>query len=193
QVHLRYGDPRTEVQGALFDLRPAEQAADEPCSRHRRDDFQARRDTRPGRPESQTDEVTTVGLTLRVRYRLTLRVRPTLALTGTAMNTPELDPVWSPYSPTREAPWDLRRGVHLQRRAGFAAPWAELQRDLKDGPARSLDRVLSGQSRENVPSNFASLTERLADTAVSGDDPGRLKAWWVYRMLFGPDPLAERL
>ena len=24
-------------------------------------------------------------------------------------------------------------------------------------------------------------------------EPNRLKGWWVYRMLFGPDPLSERL
>ena len=33
----------------------------------------------------------------------------------------------------------------------------------------------------------------LADAAVTSGDPARLKAWWVYRMLFGPDPLGERL
>src|SRR5262249_24944887 len=27
----------------------------------------------------------------------------------------------------------------------------------------------------------------------SAGEPGRLKAWWIYRMLFGPDPLSERL
>ena len=59
---------------------------------------------------------------------------------------------WAPYSPTKEAPWDLRRVVHLHRRAGFAATWGEIQRDLKDGPAASIDRVLSGKSRsQGVP------------------------------------------
>jgi hypothetical protein len=38
---------------------------------------------------------------------------------------------WARYEPTTEAPWDLRRVVHLHRRAGFAATWDELQRDLK--------------------------------------------------------------
>ena len=46
-----------------------------------------------------------------------------------------------------EAPWDLRRVVHLHRRAGFAATWAEIQRDLKDGPEASIERVLTGTSR----------------------------------------------
>ncbi len=93
-----------------------------------------------------------------------------------------------------QAPWDLRRVVHLHRRAGFAATWDELQRDLKDGPDASIDRLLNSTSRiRGVPDDFESIAALLADAAVAADDPARLKAWWVYRMLFGPDPLGERL
>jgi uncharacterized protein (DUF1800 family) len=82
----------------------------------------------------------------------------------------------------------------LHRRAGFAATWDELQRDLKDGPQPSIDHLLAGKSRlSGVPAEFESTAKLLADAAVSSNDPGRLKACWVYRMLFGPDPLAERL
>src|SRR5262249_45220699 len=103
-------------------------------------------------------------------------------------------PPWVPYTPTREAPWDLRRVVHLHRRAGFAATWAELQRDLQDGPERSVGRLLAGTSRsEGVPADFERRASSLAQAAVAVRSPGRLKAWWVYRMLFGPDPLCERL
>ncbi len=98
------------------------------------------------------------------------------------------------YEPTAEAPWDRRRVVHLHRRAGFAATWDEIERDLKDGPRASIDRLLQGKSRtRGVPDDFASIATLLADTAVAANDPARLKAWWVYRMLFGPDPLGERL
>ena len=98
---------------------------------------------------------------------------------------------WAAYEPTKGAPWDLRRVAHLRRRAGFAATWDELQRDLKDGPKASIDRLLAGQARSRgVPENFDEVSTVLAETA---DEAGRLKAWWVYRMLFGPDPLTERL
>jgi uncharacterized protein (DUF1800 family) len=98
---------------------------------------------------------------------------------------------WRPYAPDGEAPWDLRRVVHLHRRAGFAATWQEAQRDLKDGPEKSTGRLLEGRSRAvGVPEDFEPFASALADNA---DGPGRLKAWWVYRMLFGPDPLGERL
>src|SRR5262249_56714452 len=47
---------------------------------------------------------------------------------------------------------------------------------------------------EGVPENFAETAEvTLGPSAASSRDPARLKAWWVYRMLFGPDPLTERL
>jgi hypothetical protein len=101
------------------------------------------------------------------------------------------DNPWAPYAPTKEAPWDLRRVVHLHRRAGFAATWDEIRRDLRDGPAPSIDRVLAGKSRsQGVPEEFDRTAGVLRDTAA---EPERLKAWWVYRMLFGPDPLTERL
>src|SRR5215470_12875208 len=98
--------------------------------------------------------------------------------------------LWAPFAPDGEAPWDLRRVVHLHRRAGFAAPWGELQRDLRDGPGKSIDRLLQGQARAEVPDNFGHVADQLAGGAGA---PTRLKAWWVYRMYWGPDPLGERL
>src|SRR5262245_17285746 len=101
---------------------------------------------------------------------------------------------WSAYAPTREAPWDLRRVVHLHRRAGFAATWQEVQRDLKDSPKMAITRLLQGQARsQGVPENFVTVAAKLGRLAAEASDLGRLKAWWVYRMLFGPDPLTERL
>jgi uncharacterized protein (DUF1800 family) len=97
---------------------------------------------------------------------------------------------WAVYAPSDKAPWNLRRAVHLHRRAGFAATWRELQRDVKDGPGQSIDRLLHGQTREDVPDNFRTVADLLGDGA---SDPPRLKAWWVYRMYHGPDPLNERL
>jgi uncharacterized protein (DUF1800 family) len=103
----------------------------------------------------------------------------------------KLDEAWAPYVPSRELPWNLRRVVHLHRRAGFAATWQELQRDLADGPGTSVDRLLKSQARSNgVPEDFPKIANLLGRSA---QDPGRLKAWWIYRMYWGPDPLGERL
>ena len=108
---------------------------------------------------------------------------------------PNADP-WAPYVPGPEVPWDLRRVVHLHRRAGFAASWAELQRDLADGPEASINRLFEGQCRPPgapEPEEFERIAGVLAEAAVASSDPGRLKAWWFYRLLFSPDPLGERL
>src|SRR5262249_15786547 len=66
--------------------------------------------------------------------------------------------------------------------------------DLKDGPKASIDRLLAGKSRnQGVPEDFAAVAAKLGRLAVEAGDLGRVKAWWVYRMLFGPDGLRERL
>jgi uncharacterized protein (DUF1800 family) len=76
--------------------------------------------------------------------------------------------------------------VHLHRRAGFAATWDELQRDLKDGPEPSIRRLLDGKAHSvGVPDDFEHVAGLMADADI--------KAWWIYRMLFSPDPLTERL
>jgi Protein of unknown function (DUF1800) len=104
--------------------------------------------------------------------------------------------VWDRYEPTADAPWDLRRVVHLHRRAGLGASWAELERDLAAGPERSITRLLKGQSRPvgaPEPEDFERTAGILGEAATASSDPGRLKAWWFYRLLFTPDPLGERL
>jgi uncharacterized protein (DUF1800 family) len=101
---------------------------------------------------------------------------------------------WTPYAPSKKAPWNLSRVVHLHRRAGFAATWSEIQRDAKDGPGKSIDRLLTGTAREqHVPADFERVAGWMAHAALESGEAVRLKGWWTYRMLFGPDPLTERL
>ncbi|TWT90291.1 hypothetical protein Mal64_06760 [Pseudobythopirellula maris] len=97
--------------------------------------------------------------------------------------------IWAPYRPSESAPWNLKRVVHLHRRAAFAAPWDVLQRDLVDGPRAAVDRLLKG---DESPA-FESMAQTIGEAAMVSGSPGRLKAWWVYRMLMSPDPLGERL
>jgi hypothetical protein len=103
---------------------------------------------------------------------------------------------WDRYDPTAEAPWDLRRVVHLHRRAGLGASWTMLRRDLTDGPEASVSRLLEGKSPPvgaPNPEDFERTAAVLGEAATTLSDPGRLKAWWFYRLLFSPDPLGERL
>jgi uncharacterized protein (DUF1800 family) len=100
---------------------------------------------------------------------------------------------WAPYRSDETTPWNLKRVVHLHRRAGLGASWPELERDLRDGPEASISRVLEGRGRTHVPSEYERTANALAESAANSGDPVRLKASWVFRMLLGPDPLGERL
>jgi len=102
--------------------------------------------------------------------------------------------LWEKFQPDEQTPWNLRRVVHLHRRAGFAATWNELQRDLNAGPNASIDRLLNGSAdKETVPDGFEQMSDIIADAAIQSHQPERLKAWWIYRMLFTADPLREKM
>lgn len=97
---------------------------------------------------------------------------------------------WAPYKPSVKDPWDLRKVAHLHRRAGFGATRAELERDFRDGPAKSLDRLLSPQEDSTEQKQ---VIEGLRQGVISSQDLDRLKAWWLYRILQTTDPLREKL
>lgn len=100
---------------------------------------------------------------------------------------------WVPYAPDMKMPWNLRRVVHLHRRAGFAGSWDEIRRDLAEGPVAAVDRFLAGTASTHTPADFGATAEIIGDAATAAGDIVRLKAWWFYRMLLGPDPLGEKL
>src|SRR5262245_21793254 len=116
-----------------------------------------------------------------------------------------LDPAeaWKPW---RGEPFTLRWAAHLFRRAGFGAPayepgwdsWAALRDAVKQGLDRTLDRLLSGGPGE---AEFERLMEDIAPklnvAARPFEAPGaalrELQGWWLYRMVYTPHPLRERL
>ncbi len=116
------------------------------------------------------------------------------------MNTKSLldDPgqAWSRFVPGAKTPWTLAAVAHLHRRAGFAAPWNVLQRDLKDGPEKSIERLLNGEENcgdGQTADEFDALLDSM--TAAVGTDatPQRLQGLWLYRMTLTARPLRERM
>jgi hypothetical protein len=97
---------------------------------------------------------------------------------------------WAPYRPTAADPWDVGKVAHLHRRAGFGATRAELQRDLRAGPEASVNRLLS--PREPTTDEGQVLDSLRQGVLASGDNE-RLKAWWLYRILYDADPLREKM
>jgi uncharacterized protein (DUF1800 family) len=100
------------------------------------------------------------------------------------------DGPWAPYRPTQQDPWDRRKVAHLHRRAGFGATWGELHRDLRAGPAASVERLLSPPA---ATSDEQQVLDSLRQGVLASGDGERLKAWWLYRVLYDPDPLREKL
>ena len=101
-----------------------------------------------------------------------------------------LDPrwAWSPYEPSADNPWDLKKAGHLYRRAAFGATWAELQTALDDGPEKSISRLLKG----GEPSADFVTTAGTMDK-ISRQNIAQARGWWITRMLDGPHPLREKL
>jgi uncharacterized protein (DUF1800 family) len=101
-----------------------------------------------------------------------------------------LEGPWAPFQPSVQEPWDLARVAHLHRRAGFGATWAELQRDLRAGPEGCVNRLLGPPA---AAEEERQVLEGLRQGVLAAGDGERLKAWWLYRVLYDPDPLREKL
>jgi uncharacterized protein (DUF1800 family) len=97
---------------------------------------------------------------------------------------------WSAYEPTAADPWDLGKVAHLHRRAGFGATWSELQRDLRAGPEASVRRLL--EPPPPAPDQ-TQILQGLRQGAIDSGETDRLKAWWLWRVLYAHDPLGERM
>ncbi len=103
-----------------------------------------------------------------------------------------IDPrwAWEPYEPSAKAPWDLKKAGHLYRRAAFGATWPELETALKAGPDKTIDVLLQGGPEQD---EFDRHTAPLAESIARANNGNQARAWWLYRMLYTPHPLREKL
>src|SRR6185436_15321622 len=53
--------------------------------------------------------------------------------------------------------------------------------------------LLQGAVQSAKSDEFEAMARTIGDSAMASANATRLKAWWLYRMLFSPDPLGERL
>jgi uncharacterized protein (DUF1800 family) len=103
---------------------------------------------------------------------------------------------WKPFEPSQARPWTRVTVAHLHRRAGFAPCWDVLKRDLAVGPSESIDRLLKGEPKSPVGTPAAQLDatlEAMAAQLAPSADLARIQAIWLYRMIFTPHPLRERM
>ena len=97
---------------------------------------------------------------------------------------------WAPYRPTAADPWDMGKVTHLHRRAGSGATWAELHRDLRAGPEASVQRFLNPRA---PTAEEGQVLDSLRQGVLASNDGERLKAWWLYRLLYDAHPLREKM
>jgi hypothetical protein len=109
-----------------------------------------------------------------------------------AASAKPLDPrwAWAPYVPSGEVPWNLQRVGHLYRRASFGATWKELQQGLELGPAPCIDQLLKGGP---VQKEFEKRMAHMAASIARANNAQQLPSWWLYRILYGPHPLLEKI
>jgi uncharacterized protein (DUF1800 family) len=108
-------------------------------------------------------------------------------------DTERTDPAWAwaAYQPDAQRPWDLRLVSHLYRRAGFGASWPELQQAVRDGPAKTVERLLRPTEDVAALNRVYDEFEGAMDPESESTDP--LRAWWLRRMMETPHPLLEKM
>ena len=97
----------------------------------------------------------------------------------------------APWEPTTEQPWDVRRITHLLRRAAFAPSRGEIERAARDGPQRTIDRLLAADDE--------SLQEWGAHILPHGEvldvaqDLRAQRASWLWTAVHTEQPLREKM
>jgi uncharacterized protein (DUF1800 family) len=103
-----------------------------------------------------------------------------------------IDPrwAWEPYRPSDKNPWDLKKVGHVYRRAAFGGNWDELRAGLDLGPEKLISKLLKGG---DGAADFEKETLRWGQTIRKTNNPAQASEWWLYRMLYTPHPLREKL
>lgn len=105
-------------------------------------------------------------------------------------NVMDAEWAWRPYEPSSDNPWNRRLAAHLYRRAGLGADAKTLDAAVRRTPIELVDDLIS----ENVEtSQFRTTADALARTILASGDARRLSAAWVYRLLFTPNQLLEKV
>jgi uncharacterized protein (DUF1800 family) len=103
---------------------------------------------------------------------------------------------WEPFTPSPAEPWDIARVAHLHRRAGFGATWTQIQRDRTEGFEASLGRILHGDNNgpDGKPAKeFEETLQVMEDSARRSPSLQRVVLLWLYRLMYTPFPLAEKM
>lgn len=101
-----------------------------------------------------------------------------------------IDPDWA-WAPFRPAPgeWTVRRAAHLLRRAGFGGTPQEIDAAVERGLSATIDILFSSADGDR----FDTEMDALGASIAAAQQPPRLAAWWLLRMVQTPRPLLEKM
>lgn len=101
------------------------------------------------------------------------------------------DPVaaWAPFQPGSGKEWNEDAAAHLYRRAGFGASYGEIERAVRQGPEKLVDRLL--QPEEDVAA-FDLEADGFESDGQNAKPLEELRGSWLRRMIATPDPLREK-
>jgi uncharacterized protein (DUF1800 family) len=103
-------------------------------------------------------------------------------------HTPPSDP-FIEYEPDVSETWDIRKAGHLLRRATFGASHERLDAMLKLSPRQAIDSLFDFDPQVDP---FGDMVERMVGL-VNLDSADSVQRWWIYRMLYSPQPAQEKL
>ncbi len=104
--------------------------------------------------------------------------------------TDHADDPLRPHDPDASGGWTSRDATHLLRRAQYGASAEEIERTTGEGLEKTVERLLTPQAETD---DFRSSEELLRRIALDTDNIARLKAWWLYRMMYSANPLVEKM
>src|SRR6266480_3107265 len=96
---------------------------------------------------------------------------------------------FSPYVPSEDNPWDLRRANHLLRRLGFGPSFDRMEATLKQSPGEAVDSLLNYDPAVDPFDGMIEQMEGLFNLKTSED----VARWWIYRMIYSPNPTQEKI
>src|SRR5262245_50723707 len=99
---------------------------------------------------------------------------------------------WKAFVPDASNSWDEVKVAHLYRRAGFGAGCSALQEGARSSPGELVGKMMAAPPAD-AEREFEAEVARLRDGTVRGNDALQAKALWLYRMLYSPSPLRERM
>lgn len=100
---------------------------------------------------------------------------------------------WLPLEQREAQRWNHRLAAHLYRRAGFGATLTELDEAVELGPEACVEQLIAASSSSNESTHAFDDQMSEMGQGLIGSEPEALEPWWLYRMLFTPAVLRERM